>query len=276
MGHQRLGKLPAHRLLPEIVRYLVEGGTPTADLVDQVTQVGQDALERGLKDPVFVEALWFLIRIPQAAGTADLPNWFQELDPPLATSPSFSELLVAYDAALERVQRRSDASATDLGEMARQAGLAAFAEAVRDGLPGLWAPTAEDVRHAVATLRRPDRFAAMAHRFYANFVERVIHYYIDRNLHRMVGPGRVARSVHDLRSFDEAIRRHCDEAALIMRAFARDWLGKNHFKNGAPITRGDVRRFSGYTAQKIQAELAERRGDREALPDRLRRLEAVE
>ena len=256
MGHQRLGRLPAHRLLPEIVRYLVEGGTPTADLVDQVTQVGQDALELGLKDPVFVEALWFLIRIPQAAGTADLPNWFQDLDPPLATSPSFSELLVAYDAALERVQRRSNASATDLGEMARQAGLAAFAEAVRDGLPGLWAPAAEDVRHAAAALRRPDRFAAMAHRFYANFVERVIHYYIDRNLHRMVGPGRVARSVHDLRSFDEAIRRHCDEAALIMRAFARDWLERTTSRTARRYSGTMFRRFSGYTAQKIQAELA--------------------
>jgi hypothetical protein len=260
MGHQRLGELPAHRLLPEIVRYLVEGGTPTADLVDQVTQVGQDALKRGLKDPVFVEALWFLIWIPQAAGTADHPNWFQDLYAPLGTSLSFSELLVAYDAALERVQRCSHASATDLGEMARQAGLAAFAEAVRDGLPGLWAPTAEDVRASISVLRRPDQFAAMAHRFYANFVERVIHYYIDRNLHRMVGPGRVARSVHDLRSFDEAIRRHCDEAALIMRAFARDWLGKNHFKDGVQISREDVRRFSACAGEKIRRELAKRKG----------------
>ena len=57
MGHQRLGKLPAHRLLPEIVRYLVTGGTPTADLVDQVTEVGRDALKLALKDPVFIEAL---------------------------------------------------------------------------------------------------------------------------------------------------------------------------------------------------------------------------
>jgi hypothetical protein len=57
MGHQRLGKLPAHRLLPEIVRYLVAGGTPTENLVDQVTEVGQDALKQALKDPVFIEAV---------------------------------------------------------------------------------------------------------------------------------------------------------------------------------------------------------------------------
>mgnify|MGYP001545961500 CR=1 FL=1 len=61
MGHQRLGKMPAHRLLPEIVRYLVAGGTPTEDLVDQVTEVGRDALKRALKDAVFIEALWLAL-----------------------------------------------------------------------------------------------------------------------------------------------------------------------------------------------------------------------
>ena len=45
MGHQRLGKLPAYRLLPEIIRYLVAGGTPTEDLVDQVTEICRDALK---------------------------------------------------------------------------------------------------------------------------------------------------------------------------------------------------------------------------------------
>lgn len=44
MGHQRLGKLPTHRYLPDIVRYLVTGGTPTAHLVEQITEVGRDAL----------------------------------------------------------------------------------------------------------------------------------------------------------------------------------------------------------------------------------------
>ena len=49
MGHQRLGKLPAYRLLPDIVRYLVTGGTPTEDLVDQVTEIGKDALKEFAK-----------------------------------------------------------------------------------------------------------------------------------------------------------------------------------------------------------------------------------
>ena len=107
MGHQRLGKLPAHRLLPEIIRYLVAGGTPTKDLVDQVTEICRDALKLALKDPVFIEALWLLVRIPQAAGSGDFLNGLRELGLPVATSPSLSDMLVAYNAALEKVQRRS-------------------------------------------------------------------------------------------------------------------------------------------------------------------------
>ena len=60
--------------------------------------------------------------------------------------------------------------------------------------------------------------------------------------------------------FNEAIRRHCDEVALIMRAFARDWLGKNHSRDGKQVTKDDIRRFSGHTVEKIRIELDQRKG----------------
>lgn len=255
MGHQRLGKLPAHRLLPEIVRFLVTGGAPTEDLVDQVTKVGQDALKLALKDPVFIEALWLLIRVPQAAASKDFPAALGDLGMAGVAPTSLSDVLVNYDRALEKVQRRLHAGATDLGEIARRAGLAALGGAVRGALPTLWAPTATDVQASVAAIKGTEQFAALAHRFYANFVERVIHYYVDRNLHNMVGAGRVARSVHDLRAFNDSIRRHCDESALIMRTFARDWLGKNHYRDGKQISKDDVRRFSAHAVEKIKIEL---------------------
>lgn len=260
MGHQRLGKLPAHRLLPEIVRYLVTGGTPTADLVDQVTEVGRHALKLALKDPVFVEALWLLIRLPQAVASKDFPGPLKDLGMTDAAPVSVSDVLVAYDQALERVQRRQHAGATDLGEIARRAGIAAFGEAVQDALPTLWDPSAADVRASVAALKGTEQFGALAHRFYSNFVERVIHYYVDRNLHNLVGADRIARSVHDLGAYNASIRRHCNEAALIMRAFAKDWLGKNQYRDGKVITRGDVRSFSAHAAEKIRIEFKVRKG----------------
>ena len=34
-----------------------------------MTEVSRHALKRALRDPVFVEALWLLIRLPQAAAS---------------------------------------------------------------------------------------------------------------------------------------------------------------------------------------------------------------
>ncbi|GGG39233.1 hypothetical protein GCM10010964_28500 [Caldovatus sediminis] len=260
MGHQRLGKLPAHRLLPEIVRYLLDGGTPTADLVDQVTEVGRDALRHAVKDPVFIEALWLLVRLPQAAGSSAFVDGLAALGLKGRPPGSLPELLAAFDSALERVQRRAAGGATDLGEMARQAALSALAEALQPRLPVLWQPTAEDLRHSVASLRSADAFADLAQRFHSRFVDRVIHYFIDRNLHRMIGPERATKSLNDVEAFNGAIRRHCDEASLIMRAFARDWLGKNFYRDGKALTQDDVRRFASYSVEKLRIELAQRKG----------------
>lgn len=260
MGHQRLGKLPAHRFLPEIVRYLLEGGTPVADLVDQVTEVGRDALQRAVRDPVFVEAFWLLVHMPQAAAASSVRDALAGLGLQGGQPASVADLLVAFDTALERVQRRSEGGATDLGEMARQSATSALGETLQPRLPALWSPTAEDLRHSLASLRSPEAFADLAQRFHSRFVDRVIHYFIDRNLHRMIGPERVKKSLNDVGSFNGAIRRHCDEASLIMRAYARDWLGKNQYRDGKTLTRDDVRRFLGYSAEKLRIELAQRRG----------------
>jgi len=259
MGHQRLGRLPAHRLLPDIVRYLVAGGTPTEDLVQQITEIGQDSLAHGLKEPVFIHAIWLLVRIPQAMASPDFVSELKKLDVTLTPSADLPEVLVAFDDALERVQRRSQSGGSDLGEIARHAAISAMAEATR--LPTLWDPNANDVRASVAILRGPERFGEMAQRFFAGFVERVIHYFIDRNLHEMVGPRRVNRSLNEVTDFNAGIRRHCDEASLIMRVFAKDWLGKNHYKLRNQITPITVAGFARHTVKKMRIELDRRRGN---------------
>lgn len=260
MGHQRLGKLPAHRLLPEIVKYLIDGGEPTADLVQQITEFSRDALLHAVKDPGFIEALWLLVRLPQAAAEMNARGTGMEAGESEVSPTSVTDFLTRYDLAVEAVQRSSHDSLTDLGEIARQAGLSSLAHAVQQELPSLWSPTAADVRASVASLKGTEQFAGLAHGFFANFVERTIHYYVDRNLHNMVGEGRIAATIADMDSFNSSIRRHCDEAALIMRAFARDWLGKNHYKDGRAISRDDIKRFSAYVVEKIGIELENRRG----------------
>ncbi|MEJ1936902.1 hypothetical protein WDZ92_42455, partial [Nostoc sp. NIES-2111] len=235
--------------MPDIIRFLLDGKAPGPDLVRHVHQLGHDALVLAMRDPVFVEAVWLLVCLPQVAAAPLFEEGAHAIGVRLAGPVSVASLLASVDAALERVQRQCQSDATDLGEIARQAALSSLNEAVHSRLPGLWEAISEDVRHALAALRSAEATAALVQQFHARFVERILHYYIDRNLHRMVGPERTSRSLSDRQNFEAALRRHCDEASLIMRGFARDWLGVNIYRDGKTLTQKDVRRFTAYSLE---------------------------
>jgi hypothetical protein len=126
MGHQRLGKLPAHSSLPEIIRFLVTGGTPMENLVDRITDFGKDALQEALKDPVFIRSLWLLVRIPQAMADKNATAALQAIGLVGGNYASVADVLVDFNNNLERAQRTPNAETGDLGELARQAALSAF------------------------------------------------------------------------------------------------------------------------------------------------------
>ncbi len=215
-------KAAAHRLLPEIVRYLLDGGTPTADLVDQVTEVGRDALQRAVKDPVFIEALWCSFACRRPPPPVRCPDGLAALGL-RASGQHHSRICWSHSiTALERVQRRSDRRGDGPGRNR---------SAVREERTRRNAPTTPPGSLAAHRRRpaalpgvtaKPRGVCDLAQRFHSRFVDRVIHYFIDRNLHRMIGPERVTKSLNDVESFDGAVRRHCDESSLIMRSYARD------------------------------------------------------
>jgi hypothetical protein len=68
------------------------------------------------------------------------------------------------------------------------------------------------------------------------------------------------RSVADVRHFEGAIHHHCQETTIIMRAFAKDWLGRNRFHLDKDITRQDATGFAAYSFTKVRNELSRRSG----------------
>jgi hypothetical protein len=260
MGHQRLGKLPARRNLPAIVKYLIDGGKDSKFLVDEITKYASNALKLAVKDPVFVEALWLLIRLPQAAAEENPIQSLSKLGFDFSAITSSSDVVGQYDDALELRQRTTFDGATDLGEMGRLAGKSALYEALESALPSLWAPKAADVATSLATLSRPDRFADMTQNYFARFTSKAIRFFVDRNLQNMIGPDRLAASVNGIQAFNQSIDRHCKESALIMRGFAKDWLANNRYQLINMISQKDVRGFSAFVAQKMEKEMSLRKG----------------
>jgi hypothetical protein len=251
--------MPASKKWKEIVRYLAEADVEVGELADATAVAAEDSLALWEKDPAFIEALWLLVKIPQAAREKEFAKALRRLGLTVPDDPTITDVVVGLDAAIEAVQRRNPGAVTDLSEMARHAAVAALHGVATERLPDLWTPCLEDQRTTLGTLAAPDKFAEIAQRFFAHMMDRNIQYFLARETPKHIGPGRFARSVSDLATFDQAVTRHCEETSVIMRPFARDWLGNNAFHLGKDISRQDVARFGHVVFQKIRKELMVRR-----------------
>jgi hypothetical protein len=258
MGHVRLGKMPATRKWREVIALLGEDQPSIPYLANAVERAADRSLADAVNDPGFVEAFWLLLKIPSAAKSTDFSGELGKLGIKVPPEPTLADLLAEFDRALEKARLRSFRSTSDFSVLARNAAVSALEGAVHDRLPALWPATPEDERTTLATLVTTECFGDLAQRFFTHLLKRHIHYFLDREIPRHVGPESFLPSLADTDYFDEAVHRHCRETTLITRAFAKDWLGKNRFHLDKDITRDEVRGFASYAFTKIRSELAVR------------------
>lgn len=109
-----------------------------------MTGVSRDALKRAPRDPVFVDALWLLTRLPQDVTSKDFGAAIADIGMRARPPTSVTELMVAYNSALERVQQHVRSGVPDLVDIACETGAASLAEAMA-GMP-MWSPIAADVQ----------------------------------------------------------------------------------------------------------------------------------
>ncbi len=258
MGHVRLGKLPTSRKWKDVVAFLTAGDVDVSALANAIFKAAETALKRATQDPAFVEVCWLLIKIPQAAKSEDFAAALKELGIEAPSGPSLLDVVIGFDAAIEKVMRSPGDRATDLGEMARQAGIAALYEVTQERLPTLWVAGKADETTTLATLASPDKFGELAQRFFTKLTERNILYYLDREWPKHIRSDKLAHSISDMSLLEGSVRRHCEETTLIMRAFSKDWLAKNVYVKGRSVTPQQTRNFASVALRKIRAELAER------------------
>lgn len=251
--------MPASKKWREVVQCLAEAEVDLGRLADSVSVAAEDSLSGAAKDPGFIEALWLLIKVPQAARSHDVAAALRELGIGVPADPSITDVVAGLASAIEAAQRRNPQDATDFGEMAKHAAVAALHSVYQERLPALWEASAEDARTTLASLSSPERFADLAQRFFSRLIDHNIQYFLARETPRHVGPASLARSVADLAVFDRAMRRHCDETSMIARTFARDWHGNNAYHLGKAISRKDVAGFGYFAFEKIRKELVVRR-----------------
>ena len=147
---------------------------------------------------------------------------------------------------------------TDLGEMAQMAAVESIAALVGPRLPSLFEPNPGEVQRSVGRFAGGDRFSALAREFFARLTQRSLDYYLSRELSNHTGAGERFGDDAARSQFDDALDRHCREAARIVEAFAGGWYGKNVYQSSG-LTPEAIRRFAPVAFKKIRAELRKRR-----------------
>lgn len=260
MGHVRLGRIPTTRKWKEVVKLLGEADIEISRVAEAVEKACDRSLASAVKDPVFIEALWLFLKIPQAARVDDFASALGKLELDVPKDPTMTDVLVAVDAALEDVRCRNSGALSDFGPIAKNAAISALRALANDRNPALWTPTREDERTTLATFASTERFGELTQRFFSKLMAGHIQYFLDRAVPAHIGAGRALQSVSDTRMFDEMVDRHCIETTYIMRAFARDWLGNNRFHLGRELSRRDATGFAAHVFTKINAERSRRSG----------------
>jgi hypothetical protein len=256
MGHIRLGVLPRSRKWSQVVNELRLGAE-----VDDIAASAADAAEASLQgasyDPAFLHAFWLLTQIPLAARGGAFEADMHRLGIRIPDKPSLMDVTAAISGAVDRYAREQGRR-TDLGEMAQMAAVESLAALVGRDLPTLFGPGPDEVRRALGRYASGDRFSTLAREFFARLTQRSLDYYLSRELSSHVGAGKRFTDDTVRSQFDEALGRHCREAAQIIEAFAGGWYGKNVYR-GDGVTPDAVRRFAPVAFKKIRAELRKRR-----------------
>jgi hypothetical protein len=266
MGHTRLGELPTGRKWKAVVEALIAtqgqgevGYGVFADDVGLVALKTLDAAKNGLNKALDDEGLrytfYLLTQLALASRQEDWKNNLSELGINLHEEISpfglTSELQNAIDGHLS--QRGHP---TDISEMAQQAAGEALTSLTADKASTLFGSGELELKNAVRHLSTRNGFGELGQRFFGAFMARFLNFYLSRATAGQVG-GNKLRSVQDVTTFNDILRTHCEQSALILRAFCGEWYSKTEFVEGIDLD--NTSRFMAVAVKKLQSELQQQR-----------------
>lgn len=252
MGHIRLGRLPRDKNWREVVE-LVGGGGGAAEVAEATMEATEDRFLGAASDPAVVRTVWLLAQLPDAAKAEDYAEALRGLGLDVPDAPSVYDLASAFGRAVDDYVFETGRPHSDLGEMARVAAMETLSRVIQDQTEGLFGSRPEDVQRALAKLGTDKQFGALSREFFGRLTERVLTYFVSRELPAHVGDGRRFATPDDQRAFERAVATHAYQAARIVETFAGGWYSKARFEKDLSPER--TARFVGYAMTKMRGEL---------------------
>jgi len=261
MGHTRLGEVPKTHKWKQLVERISgsgrTGNVATADvsvsgIAAQTLDATQEGLKRAANDPG-VRYTFYLIA--QVALAARASNWEGALSVHgihLSEDSTVFDFTVEMQNAIDRYVSTSRSGFTDLSEIAQQSAGEAIASLAGSRTVNLFGGSSDDVRNAIRSLSTKKGFGDLGQRFFGRFVARFLNFYLSRVTAASLGSPRL-RDLGDVAQFNDSLRIHCDQSALIVRDFCGEWFSKTVYREGIDLR--NTSKFLAIALRKIRSEL---------------------
>jgi len=256
MGHIRLGTLPRSKKWRDVVS-LIDSDASVDVVAEAAAKASEKDLSLASKDPRFQFVASLLVQLPLLARAPGFEDALSDLGITEGALSSVTGLLAGLDAAIEK-QSYSEGKASDAGYLAKSALLETLSVQLRDRLPTLFDPTAQEVRAALGSFASGERFATLARDFFARLTYRSLDYYLSRELANHTGSDRRFDTDAQRLAFQHALAQHTLEASRIVQEFAGGWYGKTVWQRRA-LDQEAIDRFTEYAFKKMRSELGRRR-----------------
>jgi hypothetical protein len=261
MGHTRLGEVPKTHKWNELVERIsgsgrtgtvATAGVSVGVIAAQTLDATQQSLKRAATDPG-VRYTFYLIA--QVALAARASNWEGALGAHgilLSKDSTVFDFTVEMQNAIDRYVGTSRSGSTDLSEIAQQSAGEAIASLAGSRTVNLFGGSSDDVRNAIRSLSSKKGFGDLGQRFFGRFVARFLNFYLSRVTAASLGSPRL-RDLGDVAQFNDALRIHCDQSALIVRDFCGEWFSKTVYREGIDLK--NTSKFLAIAFRKLRSEL---------------------
>jgi hypothetical protein len=256
MGHIRLGTLPQSKKWREVIG-LLDSDASMEDVAEAAARASELDLKRASDDPSFQFVTSLLVHLPLMARAPGFEGALMELGAGEGAADSVPDLLAGLSQSIDLNAFQTGWS-SDAGELARSTLLECLSVQLRDRLPSLLDPTAQEIRKTLASFSSGQNFALLARDFFARLTYRSLDYYLSRELANHTGGDRRFGSDADRSEFQRALSQHTFEASRIVEAFAGGWYGKTVWQKQS-LSQDEINTFTRYAFKKIRSELGRRR-----------------
>ena len=264
MGHTRLGPIPKTSKWAEVVSLFVEtedkeqayiSPSDIKVIAQQAINAAEGGIEKAIKDDGLIFSFYLLTQIALAARYAD---WQERLS---RQGIQLSHDATVFDLTAE-VQNTIDdfllkkTRPTDISEMAQQALGETLTNATSQQTLSLFRGNMNELQSALRQFSTREGFAELGRTFFSTFIFRFLNFFLSRVTAANLGRLKV-RSVAQISEFNNALRRHCYQSALLVRDFCGEWFSKTEYQEG--INFDNTSRFVAVALKKIQAEIQQQR-----------------